>query len=80
MRRFFRSSQELYETIRAAMDSSSGFPNSIASTWFVPSNEAPRDAEDRCLIAAIPIIASHFDVSGATEITEEEYFSSLPVT
>jgi hypothetical protein len=80
MSRFFRATSETYEAIRAAMDDASGFPNSSASTWFAPASEAPRDAKGHCLIAAIPIIASHFDVSGATEITEEEYFSSLPVT
>jgi hypothetical protein len=78
MSRFFRASAETYEAIRAAMDSASGFPNSSAETWFAPAAEAPHDAEDRCLIAAIPPIASHFAVAGAEEITAEDYSATLP--
>ena len=77
MSRFFRTSPEAYEAIRAAMDSASGFPNASASTWFAPASEAPRDAEGRCLIAAIPPIASHFAVAGAEEITAEDYAAAL---
>jgi hypothetical protein len=77
MSRFFRASPGAYEAIRSAMDDSSGFPNSSASTWFAPASEAPRDAEGHCLIAAIPPIASHFAVAGAEEITAEDYAAAL---
>lgn len=77
MSRFFRSSPESYEAIRKAMDTASGFPNSSASTWFAPATDAPRDAQGRCLIAAIPPIASHFAVAGADEITAEDYAAAL---
>lgn len=77
MSRFFRATPEAYEAIRAAMDSASAFPNSTADTWFAPATEAPRDAEGRCLIAAIPPIASHFAVAGAEEITAEDYAAAL---
>jgi len=77
MNRFFRATPEAYEAIRTAMDSASGFPNTSASTWFAPATEAPRDAEGRCLLAAIPPIASHFAVAGAEEITAEDYAAAL---
>jgi len=77
MSRFFRTSPEAYEAIRTAMDSASGFPNAAATTWFAPASEAPRDAQGRCLIAAIPPIASHFAVTGAEEITAEDYAAAL---
>lgn len=77
MSRFFRASAETYEAIRTAMDSASGFPNSSAATWFATASEAPRDAQGRCLIAAIPPIASHFAVAGAEEITAEDYAAAL---
>lgn len=77
MSRFFRASPESYESIRAAMDTASGFPNSSASTWFAPASEAPRDAAGRCLIAAIPPIASHFAVAEVEEITAEDYAAAL---
>ena len=78
MNRFFKSTEQVYEAIRAAMDAESGYPSAEAVTWFSPASEAIRDGDGLCLIAAMPEIAERFDSAGATEITEEEYQSSIP--
>lgn len=79
MSRFFRTTSERYEAIRAAMDSASGFPSAQAATWFAPAAQAPRDPAGRCLIAAIPPIAAQFAAEGAEEITAEEFAAALPI-
>lgn len=76
--RFFRSTTERYEAIRAAMDAASGFPSAQAATWFAPADQAPRDANGQCLLAAIAPIAERFAAEGAEEITAEEFATALP--
>jgi hypothetical protein len=76
MKTFFKSTPEIYESIRNLMDSQSGYPNGNITTWFNPSADAPKDVEGNCLICCIPQIASYFSLS-ATEISEEEYFASV---
>ena len=78
MNRFFRATPERYEAIRAAMDAASRFPSAQAATWFAPADQSPRDADGRCLIAAIPPIAERFAAEGAEEITAEEFATALP--
>ena len=77
MNRFFRATPERYEAIRDLMDAKSGFPSAKAATWFAPADQSPRDADGRCLIAAIPPIASHFAVAEVEEITAEDYAAAL---
>jgi hypothetical protein len=78
MNRFFRAPAERYEAIRAAMDAASGFPSAQAATWFAPADQAPLDANGRCLLAAIPPIAERFAAAGVEEITAEEFATALP--
>lgn len=78
MNRFFRTTPEIYETIRSAMDAESGFPNLHAETWFVPISVAPKDANGQPIIAAIAPIAERFKAAGAEEITSAEYQNLLP--
>lgn len=78
MNRFFRAPAERYEAIRAVMDAASGFPSAQAVTWFAPADQAPRDANGQCLLAAIPPIAERFAAEGAEEITAEEFAAALP--
>ncbi len=74
--KFFKTTPEIYESIRNLMDYQSGYPNGTISTWFSPSAEAPKDLEGNCLIGCIPQIASYFSLS-AEEIIEEQYFQSI---
>lgn len=69
---------EKYETIRAAMDAESGYPNEQAETWFTPAIEAPKDADGCCLIAAIDPIAERFASESCHELTEAEYLALIP--
>lgn len=78
MNRFFRTTPATYEAIRAAMDTSSGYPSADADTWFVPASEAQKDAEGNCLIAAIAPIAEQFVAAGAEELPDEEYIALIP--
>ena len=77
MRRFFRSSPEIYESIRLAMDSVGGFPSDKADTWFPPESIAIKDVDGNCLISAIYEIAEEFLKSNAEEITFDEYMNSI---
>ena len=79
MNKYFKTDSNTYETIRSAMDSASGYPNNQASTWFCSAEEAPKDSEGNCLIAAMPEIAEEFLKAGVAEISEEQYQSLLPV-
>lgn len=74
---YFKTTETNYEEIRSTMDNESGYPSTIAETWFVPAARAVRDSENNCLIAAKPQIAEKFLLSNAIEITEEEYVSYL---
>ena len=76
--RFFLADPETYEAIRASMDAASGFPSAQAATWFAPADQAPRDANGQCLLAAIAPIATRFASEGAEEITAEEFATALP--
>ena len=78
MNRFFLADPETYEAIRAEMDAASGFPSAQAATWFAPADQAPRDANGQCLLAAIAPIAERFAAEGAEEITAEEFATALP--
>ena len=78
MNRFFRSSPEIYESIRADMDAASGYPSAQADTWFAPIEDAPKDADGNPLIAAIEPIAEKFTAVEAEELSAEEYASLLP--
>lgn len=78
MRKYFKTTEAIYEAIRSAMDTESGFPNNVATTWFAPAATAPRDPEGNCLISAKPPIADSFLQAGATELSEAEYLSFLP--
>lgn len=77
MKHFFRSSPEIYESIRLEMDSVSGFPSDKADTWFPPESIATKDADGNCLISAIHEIAEEFLKSNAEEITFDEYMNSI---
>jgi hypothetical protein len=77
MRRFFRTDSETYETIRADMDSESGFPSAHTESWFAPADKSPRDSGGLCLIAAIPEISERFLAVPVEEITEEQYSSAI---
>lgn len=77
MNRYFKTNSETYEEIRKSMDSSSGYPNSEADSWFCSADEAIKDIDGNCLIAAIPEIANRFIQSGATEISSDDYFTVL---
>ena len=61
------------------MDKASGYPSNEAETWFAPVTDAPLDEQGNVLIAAMPEIASQFINAGATEISEEEFQSLLPI-
>lgn len=76
--RFFLANPETYEAIRSSMDSQSGFPSAQAATWFAPADQAPRDANGRCLLAAIAPIAARFATAGVEEMTAEEFATALP--
>lgn len=78
MNKYFKTSSELYEQIRNSMDSASGYPNNQAETWFISAEQAPKDSEGNCLIAAIEPIAEEFLKAGAEELTEEQYQALLP--
>lgn len=77
MNRYFKTNSETYEEIRKSMDSSSGYPNSEADSWFCSADEALKDIDGNCLIAAIPEIASKFIEAGAIEISSDDYISIL---
>ena len=78
MNRFFKIMPDKYETIRAAMDAESGYPNDHARTWFAPASDAVRDLNGCCLIAAIDPIAERFASESCHELTEAEYFALIP--
>jgi hypothetical protein len=73
MNRFFKTNAENYEAIRAKMDREAGYPSGEADTWFAPVNKAPKDSDGNILIASMPEISNEFILSGANEITEQEY-------
>jgi len=78
MNLFFRTTPEIYESIRRTMDAESGFPNPHAETWFVPIAAAPKDAIGNPVIAAIAPIAERFKAAAAEEISLAEYQNLLP--
>lgn len=77
MNRFFRLTASAYESVRAEMDTESGYPNEQADTWFTPAADAPKDENGNCLIAAIPPVADRLAEVGE-EISEEQYQAALP--
>ena len=79
MNKYFKTNSVTYETIRDNMDKASGYPSNEAETWFAPATEAPMDEQGNVLVAAMLEIASQFISAGATEISEEEFQSLLPV-
>lgn len=77
MNKFFKTNSQTYEDIRNKMNIASGYPSSEATTWFCSSDTAPKDSEGNVYIAAIEEISEQFIKAGATEITKEEYISSI---
>ena len=78
MNRYFISSPELYESIRATMDAANGYPSTQADTWFAPIENAPKDSGGNPLIAAIDPIAEQFIAAGCEELSAEQYATLLP--
>jgi hypothetical protein len=78
MNRFFRSTPEQHEAIRARMDAASGYPSDEAETWFTPAAEAPQDSDGLVLIACIAPIAEEFEADGCEEIAKSTYLDLLP--
>ena len=85
--RFFRSTPEVYEATRAAIDAVRGYPSGRAETAFPPIAQAVIDSEGRALLAVdvatleepeIAAILPGLLASGLEEITRADYFAALP--
>lgn len=87
--RYFRTADEaLYEQVRLGLDAAWGHPNGGTVTCIDPAAVAPRDAQDRILLAVKPEFTA-FPAAAAmltdllasgqvVEITEAEYRAALP--
>lgn len=53
MMRYFESTGEVYEQVRAQLDAAWGHPNAEAQTCFQPVSDAPRSA------SGLPMLAVH---------------------
>jgi hypothetical protein len=49
--RFFRSSPEVYESMRMQLDAALGYPDGVTETVWEPVASAVRDSQGRCLLA-----------------------------
>lgn len=79
MNRFFLIAANSLDSVRAKMDSESGYPNSEADTWFSPASDCPKDKDGNCLLACIPEIAERIAHVAIKELTQAEYEAALPV-
>lgn len=87
MNRFFRSSPEVYETVRLQLDAAFGYPDGVTSTVWEPLANAQRDTHGRCLLAVraescerpqVAAMLPQLLASGAVEeISEDEYRASI---
>jgi hypothetical protein len=81
--RFFRSSEQVYESARATIDAAWGLPASGQQTCIEPAVTAPRDGQGRIVLAVnadfcaysvvIDLLPQLLASGAATEITEAEY-------
>ena len=89
MMRFFRTSQETYESIRLQLDAAWGLPNdSGVVTCLRPVDEAHRDANGRVVCAisqefcgypvAVDLLPQLLASGAVDEIDEAAYRSCLP--
>lgn len=91
MIRCFRSTDAVYESVRAGLDAAWGFPNpeTKTATAFDPAATAPHDEEGRvylvvssayCEYEAVAAALPDLLAAGAvTEISEAEYQSQFPL-
>jgi hypothetical protein len=49
--RYFRSSPQVYESLRQQLDTAFGYPNDQTHTVWAPVESAVTDSEGRCLLA-----------------------------
>ena len=90
IQRYFRSDVSTYEAIRLQLDAAWGHPSNVADTCVEPAATAPRDEQNRVLLAVLPEFCEYEAVaamlpqllsSGAVEeIDEATYRASLPVS
>lgn len=81
--RFFRSSEQVYESARATLDAAWGLPANGQQTCIEPHVTAPRDDQGRIVLAVNEEFCDYVVVSylllqllasgAAEEITEAEY-------
>lgn len=87
--RFFRSTDAVYEQVRATLDAAWGLPNALGTTTCIePAATAPHDSQGRVLLAvrdefcSFPAAAEMLPqllASGAVEeITEADYRAAMP--
>lgn len=83
--RYFRSSREVYESVRLALDAAWGHPESGIVTCYDPADVAPRDAAGRILLAvrsefcdypAVAVMLPELLGSGAVEEVDEATYQA----
>jgi hypothetical protein len=77
MNKYFILTEEDYEACREEMDNISGYPNSSATTWFIPASGAFRDFNNNCLLACNEIIANFIISKYSYQIINKEQFEIL---
>lgn len=88
MRRYFKATPQVYEAVRAQLDSLWGHPDGVTETAFQPVAMSPKDANGNALLAVwasfcdmadVALILPQLLASGAVEeIAEAEFNACLP--
>lgn len=90
--RFFRTTVEVYEQVRLALNEKWGFPNAGTDTCFPAAADyrAPKDAVGRVLLAAEdawcewddvqPILADLLESGEVEEVGQQDYFDAASRT
>lgn len=86
--RFFSSSMDVYEAVRASLDEAFGLPNSETQTCFEPASSGIRDANGRMLFAAdaewcdwpqvAAVLPSLLESGAVKEIDADTYQAAFP--
>jgi hypothetical protein len=86
--RYFRSSADVYESMRTQLDAAFGYPDGVTETVWTPVASALRDAQSRCLLAVhaascdrpavAAVLPGLIDAGHVEEIDRETYMAAMP--
>jgi hypothetical protein len=86
--RFFKASPEVYEALRSQIDAAWGYPTAHTQTSIPPADEQATDASGMCIMGVkaewitwepvATVLPQLIDSGAVSEITEAEYWASIP--